>query len=125
MISSPDEAMALLSKWKADEKSIMLVVSDGPPDDPGTFLVGMTGVIGELTGSWVEVSSGTSGCRLRLDVPGTCFTYIESRDPRLHMDQREREDAERLFEGCLSLNYADDKFCVFNVLREDGGFDEG
>jgi hypothetical protein len=124
MISSQDEAISLLSKWKADRKAIMLVVSDGPPDDPAVFLLSVTGVVKDLTTSWVEVSSGTNICRLRLDLPGTCFSYIESRDPRLHMDDSDREDAERLFEGCLSLNFINETFCVFNVLREEMGIDE-
>jgi len=124
MTSSLDEAISLLSRWKAAGNSMLLVVSDGSPEDPGAFLFSVSGVVEELTGSWVEVSSGNNRCRLRLDQPGTCFTYVESRDRRLLLDDRDREDVERLFEGCLSLTFIDETFGVFNVLREDGGIDE-
>jgi hypothetical protein len=124
MISSLDEAMSLLRKWKADRNSIVLVVSDGSPDDPELFLFSISGVVNELTDSWVEVRRGTNCCRLRLDQPGACFTYIEARDPRLLIDDRDREDVERLFEGCLSVSFPGETFCVFNVLREEGDIDE-
>jgi hypothetical protein len=118
MISSLDEAMSLLSKWKAEGASIVLFMSDGPPDDPESFFFSITGGVRGLSASWVEVSRGTNCCRLRLNLPGTTFHYVESRDPGLLIGDRDREDAERLFEGCLSVSYDDGTFCVFNVLRE-------
>jgi hypothetical protein len=124
MISSHDEAMSLLSKWKADGTTIIVFMSDGPPDDPDTFFFSMTGRVRELSATWVEVAKGTHICRLRLDLPGTVFHYIESRDAGLHLAESDRDDAELLFEGCLSLDFDDGKFFVFNALREGPSNDE-
>jgi hypothetical protein len=124
MRSSLDEAISLLSKWKADRKSIVLLVSNGPPDNPESFMFKITGVVKEISGSWVGVASGTNYCCLKLNRPGARFEYVESRDPKLLLDDRDRDDAERMFEGILSVDFLDEIFCVFNVLREERGTDE-
>jgi hypothetical protein len=125
MISSLDEAVALLSKWKTDGTSIILFVSDGPPDDPESFFFSMTGSVEGVSSLWVELSRGTNRFRLRMNEPGTTFHYVESRDPRLQIDDADREDAEFLFEGVLSMNFDNGMFCAFNALRPGAGSDGG
>ncbi len=124
MISSRDEAIALLKKWKADRAVIVLFVSNGPPDDPDTFFFSITGTVKEVSTLWLRISRRTNIFRLRLDLPGTSFHYVESRDPALQLADSDREDADQLFEGCLSMNLADGTFCAFNALRERADDDE-
>ena len=124
MVSSQDEAIAILRKWKADRAKVVIFVSNGPPDDPDTFFFSLTGTVKQASTSWLRISKGTNVFRLRMDLPGTSFHYVESRDPELQLGEREREDAEELFEGCLSINLADGTFCAFNALKEISGEDE-
>jgi hypothetical protein len=125
MVSSQDEAIAILRKWKAERAVVVIFVSNGPPDDPDTFFFSLTGTVKQASTSWLRISKGTNVFRLRLDLPGTSFHYVESRDPALQLGERDREDAELLFEGCLSMNLADGTFCAFNALRERAEEDEG
>jgi len=86
MQSSLDEAISLLSKWRATRKALVLIVSDGSPDDPQSFRFKIAGVVKEIEGSWVGLASGpTYGC-LKLSRPGTRFEYVEFRDAGLLID---------------------------------------
>lgn len=118
MISTLDEVIFLLRKWEADQLQVVLIVSNGPPDDPKSLFVSVAGEVTVVSGSWVEVARDTHCCRLRLDVEGTSFQYVESRDPRLAMEDGDRELAEELFDGNLSVSYADGTFAVFTGLRQ-------
>jgi hypothetical protein len=118
MTSTLDEVIILLKKWEADQLQVVLIVSNGPPDDPESYFFSVTGYVTIVSGFWVEVARDTDCCRLRLDMQGTSFQYVESRDPRLTMEDGDRELAEELFDGNLSVSYADGAFAVLTGLRE-------
>jgi hypothetical protein len=117
MKSSLDEVLSLLNKWKADKKLIVVAVSDGDPSNPDSFIFKITGGVKEISNSWVGIAGGPSYCCLNLTRPGARYDYIELRDPKLPITEQDRVDAERLFEGILSVDFDDELFYVFNVLR--------
>jgi hypothetical protein len=119
MKSTLDEVLSLLNKWKADKKLLVIAVSDGDPSNPDSFLFKITGTVKEISSSWVGIAGGPSYCCLRLVRPGARYDYIELRDPRLPISDQDRNDAEQLFEGILSVDFDDELFYVFNVLRVD------
>jgi hypothetical protein len=121
MKSTLDEVLSLLNKWKADKKLLVIAVSDGDPSNPDSFLFKITGTVKEISSSWVGIAGGPSYCCLRLVRPGARYDYIELRDPRLPISDQDRNDAEQLFEGILSVDFDDELFYVFNVLRVDLG----
>jgi hypothetical protein len=98
---------------------ILVSASDGNPSDPDSFLFRVTGVIKEVSNSWVAIEGGPSYCCVKLDRPGARFDYLEFRDPKIPITDQDRIDAERLFEGALSIDYDDELFYVFNVMRVD------
>ncbi|MGA3323757.1 MAG: hypothetical protein ABSF45_04740 [Terriglobia bacterium] len=119
MKSSLDEVLSLFNKWKADKKLIVVAVSDGDPGNPDSFLFKITGAVKEISSSWVGIAGGPSYCCLKLVRPGARYDYIELRDPKLPITDQDRIDAEGLFEGILSVDFDDELFYVFNVLRVD------
>jgi hypothetical protein len=78
-----------------------------------------TGRVKEISSSWVGIAGGASYCCLKLTRPGASFDYVELRDPKLPLDDQERDDADRLLEGCLTVDFFDETFYVFHVLRKD------
>ena len=119
MHSSLDEVISLLNKWKADKKLIVVAVSDGDPSNPDSFIFNITGGVKEISNSWVGIEGGPSyGC-LNLVRPGASYDYVELSDPKLPITDQDRIDAERLFEGILSVGFDDELFYVLNVMRAD------
>ncbi len=119
MNSSLDEVLSLLNKWKADKKLIVVAVSDGDPSNPDSFIFNITGGVKEISSSWVGIEGGPSYCCLNLVRSGASYDYVELSDPKLPITDQDRIDAQRLFEGILSVGFDDELFYVLNVMRAD------
>lgn len=125
MTSSLESAISLLNKWKADELLVNVGFFDGPLQSPRSFAFSITGVLTRVSENWVEILSGADSLRLRLDLPGVRFEYVEPRDRSLRevgFCEETAELAGRLVEGNLSVTWEDGNFCVFSALREGTAF---
>jgi hypothetical protein len=119
MISSLDDALTLLNKWKAKSTPVMVGVSGGLFEAPRTFSFSFLGAVTEVSDRRLEVR-GDSDCALRADLSLAAFEYAEPSDRELSLTEDEREEARGVTAGTLAARWPDGYACLFSELREAG-----
>ena len=117
MISSLDDALTLLNKWKAHSTPLMVGVSGGRFEAPRTFSFSFLGTVTEVSDRRLEIR-GDSDCSLRADLSLATFEYPEPCDRELGLTEDEREEARGVTAGTLAARWPDGYACLFSELRE-------
>jgi hypothetical protein len=118
MISSLDEAMSLLKKWKHDRSSIAVAFFSGPHKAPRSVEFHILGRVTKASRALVEISTDDDLYWFRFDRPGTSFEYMEPGDRELAWKGTRRELAAGLAGGFLYVEWDDGCCCILAPLRE-------
>ena len=118
MISSLDEAMSLLKKWKRDRSLIAVAFFSGPHKAPRSVEFHILGRVTKAARALVEISTDDHLYWFRFDRPRTSFEYMEPDGRELAPKKTSRELAAGLAGGFLHVEWDDGCSCILAPLRE-------